>query len=158
MKDMNHIDSYQAYLPVQYYPNITFIRQKWHWCCVWQRATPGSHVQIKPLVCSIGYPCSSWLFCFTFYTQTKPLIQLPIKCKTVLPLKVMSTWTNVPWYICDKESYLSWLTYINVAFPYMQQTYFHLIISELIIFPQAFKNLFEVEVLLKCWNRGNIFH
>ena len=30
---------------------------------------------------------------------------------------------------CDKESYLSWLTFINVAFPYMQQTYFHLIMS-----------------------------
>ena len=29
----------------------------------------------------------------------------------------------------EKESYLSRLTFINVAFPYMQQTYFHLIMS-----------------------------
>ena len=46
-----------------------------------------------------------------------------------MPLKAMSTWTDVPRYICDKESYLSWLTFINVAFPYMQQTYFHRIMS-----------------------------
>ena len=44
-----------------------------------------------------------------------------------MPLKPMSTWTDVLLYFCDKESYLSWLTFINVAFPYMQQTYFHLI-------------------------------
>ena len=67
-----------------------------------------------------------------------------------MPLKAMSTWTDVPQYFCDKESYLSWLTFINVAFPYMQPTYFHLIVSVLIIFPRAFKNLFEVLVLLKC--------
>ena len=30
-------------------------------------------------------------------------------------------------------------------------------VSALIIFPQAFKNLFEVLALLKCWNRGNSF-
>ena len=47
-----------------------------------------------------------------------------------MPLKAKSTWTDVPWYFCDKESYLSWLTFI--------------------IFPQAFKNLFEALVLLKC--------
>ena len=64
-----------------------------------------------------------------------------------MPLKAKSTWTDVPWYICDKESYLSLLTFINVAFPYMQQTFFHLIN---IIFPQAFKNLFEALVHLKC--------
>ena len=68
-----------------------------------------------------------------------------------MPLKAMSTWTDVPRYFCDKESYLSWLTFINVAFPYIQQTYFHLInVSALIIFPKAFKNLFEVLVLLEC--------
>ena len=44
-----------------------------------------------------------------------------------MPLKAKSTLTDVPWYYCDKESYLSWLTFINVAFPYMQQTFFHLI-------------------------------
>ena len=38
-----------------------------------------------------------------------------------MPLKAKSTWTDVPWYFCDKESYLTcnWLTFINVAFPYM---------------------------------------
>ena len=42
-----------------------------------------------------------------------------------MPLKAKSTWTDVPWYFCDKESYLSWLTFINVAFPYMQQTFLY---------------------------------
>ena len=46
-----------------------------------------------------------------------------------MPLKAMSTWTDVPSYFCDKESYLSWLTFLNVAFPYMLQTYFHLKMS-----------------------------
>ena len=46
-----------------------------------------------------------------------------------MPLKAKSTWTDVPWYFCDEESYLSWLSFINVAFPYMQQTFFHLIMS-----------------------------
>ena len=46
-----------------------------------------------------------------------------------MSLKAMSTWTDVPWYLCDKESYLSWFNFINVAFQYMQQTYFHLIMS-----------------------------
>ena len=66
-----------------------------------------------------------------------------------MPLKAKSTWTDVPWYFCDKESYLSWLTFINVAFPYMQQTFFNNV-SALIIFPQASKNLFEALELLKC--------
>ena len=38
--------------------------------------------------------------------------------------RAISIWTDVPWYFCDKESYLSWLTFINVAYPYMQPTYF----------------------------------
>ena len=55
-------------------------------------------------------------------------------------LRAMSTWTDVPWYFCDKESYLSWSTFINVAFPYMQQTYFHLIMSlHLLSFPKNSK-------------------
>ena len=50
-----------------------------------------------------------------------------------MPLKAMSTWTDVP----NKESYLNWLTFINVAFPDMQQTYFHLIMSlHLLSFPK----------------------
>ena len=46
-----------------------------------------------------------------------------------MPLKAMSIWTDAPCNFCDKELYLSWLTFINVVFPYMQQTYFHLIMS-----------------------------
>ena len=39
--------------------------------------------------------------------------------------------------IYDKESNLSSLTFQNVAFPYMQQTYFHLIMSlHLLSFPK----------------------
>ena len=68
-----------------------------------------------------------------------------------MPLKAKSAWTDVPWYFCDKESHLSWLTFINVAFPYMQQTFFSSNnVSVLITFPLAFKNLFEALELLKC--------
>ena len=57
-----------------------------------------------------------------------------------MPLKAKSTWTDVPCYFCDKESYLSWLTFINVTFPYMQQTFFHLIMSlHLLPFPKHSK-------------------
>ena len=28
-----------------------------------------------------------------------------------MPKREMSTWTDVPGYFCDKESYLSWLTF-----------------------------------------------
>ena len=55
-------------------------------------------------------------------------------------LRAISTWTDVPKFFCDKESYLSWLTFINVAFPYMQRTYFHLIMSlHLLSFPKLSK-------------------
>ena len=57
------INSCQAHLPVQYASKV--ICQKWYWCCDWQRATPESHMQNKPLICSIGCPCSSWLFRFS---------------------------------------------------------------------------------------------
>ena len=68
-----------------------------------------------------------------------------------MPLKAKCTWTDVPWYFCDRESYLSWLTFIYVAFTYMQQTFFHLIMSpHLLSFPIHSKNLFEALVLLKC--------
>ena len=61
-----------------------------------------------------------------------------------MPLRAMSTWTDVPWYFCDKESYLSWLAFINVAFPYMQTHIFSSNnVSALIIFPQALKNLLK---------------
>ena len=57
-----------------------------------------------------------------------------------MPLKAKSTWTIVPCYFCDKESYLSWLTFINVTFPYMQQAFFHLIMSlHLLSFPKHSK-------------------
>ena len=60
-----------------------------------------------------------------------------------MPLRAMRTWTDVPRYFCDKESYLSWLTLINVAFPYHATHIFSSNnVSALIIFPQAFKNLF----------------
>ena len=44
MNYTNLNDSSQAHLPVQYASNIEFIRQKWHMCYGWQRATPESHV------------------------------------------------------------------------------------------------------------------
>ena len=58
-----------------------------------------------------------------------------------MPLKAKSTWTDVPCYFCDKESYLSWLTFINVTFPYMQQAFFfYLIMSlHLLSFPKHSK-------------------
>ena len=57
-----------------------------------------------------------------------------------MPLKAVSTWTDVPSYFCDKESYLCWLTFINVAFPYMLQTYFLLIMYlHLLSFPKHSK-------------------
>ena len=63
MNNTNLIDSCQIHLPAQYTSNL--IRQKWYWCCDCQRATPEWHVQNKPLVCSIGCSCSSWLFRFS---------------------------------------------------------------------------------------------
>ena len=65
MNCTNLIDSCQAHLPIQYASNIELIGQKWYWCCDWPRATPESHMQNKPLVCSHGCPCSSWLFHFS---------------------------------------------------------------------------------------------
>ena len=63
-----------------------------------------------------------------------------------MPLREMSTWTDVPWYFCDKESYLSWSTFINVAFPYMQPTYFHLIMSlHLLSFPKHSKTYLKAK-------------
>ena len=69
MKDIHLIDSCcQAHLPVQYASNIEFIRQKLHWCCDWQRTTPESNVQNKPIVCSIGCP-----FRFSVLLSNKPV-------------------------------------------------------------------------------------
>ena len=63
-----------------------------------------------------------------------------------MPLRAMRTWTDVP----DKESYLSWLTFINVAFPYMQPTYFHLIMSlHLLSFPKHSKAYLKSSEVLK---------
>ena len=68
-----------------------------------------------------------------------------------MPLKAKSTWTDVPWYFCDKESYLSWLTFYKCSL-YIHATniFSSNNVSALIIFPQAFKNLFEALELLKC--------
>ena len=66
-----------------------------------------------------------------------------------MPLRAMSTWVDVPLYFCDKESYLSWLTFINVSI-HATHIFSSNNVSALIIFHQVFKNLFEVLVLLKC--------
>ena len=66
-----------------------------------------------------------------------------------MPFKAMSTWTDVPLYFCEKESYLSRLTFINVAFLYMQHNLFSPMCA-FIIFAQEFINLYGVLVLLKC--------
>ena len=76
MKDVNLIDSCQAHLPAQCALNIKFIRQKWHWYCDWQRATPESHVRNKHLVCSIGCPCLHWLFRLFVLHSSKTVIRL----------------------------------------------------------------------------------
>ena len=41
------IDSCKAHLPVRYASSIESFRQKWHWCCDWQRATPEPHWSAK---------------------------------------------------------------------------------------------------------------
>ena len=64
-------DSCQAHLHVQNAPKIEFIRQKWHWCCDWQRATPELHMQNKTLVFPIGGLCSHWLFRFSVLHSNK---------------------------------------------------------------------------------------
>ena len=73
MNDTNLIDSCYASLRVQYASSIELIRKKWHWCCDWQQATPQSHVQNKPHVCSIGCPRSRWLFRFSFLLSDKTI-------------------------------------------------------------------------------------
>ena len=65
MNYTNLIDSCQAHLPLQYAPNIELIRQKEHWCCDLEQATPETHVQNKHPVCSIGCPYSRWLTRFS---------------------------------------------------------------------------------------------
>ena len=45
MNYTNLIDSCQAHLPMQYASNIELIRQKWYWCCDWQRSTLESYMQ-----------------------------------------------------------------------------------------------------------------
>ena len=67
-----------------------FIRQKWHWCCDWQRAIPESPMQNKPLVCSIGCPYSHWLFRFTLQETWIFMIPLRIFQKLNLFLKCRS--------------------------------------------------------------------
>ena len=60
-------------LPVQFPSNIKFIPQMLHWCNDWQRATPELHMQNKLLNCSIGCPCSHWLFRFSVLHSNKPV-------------------------------------------------------------------------------------
>ena len=76
MNYTNLIGSWQADLPVQHTSNTELIRQKLHWCCVWQRAT---NLLFAPLAVRVQVGCSA----FPFYTPTKPLIRLNYKYKTV---------------------------------------------------------------------------
>ena len=71
MNYTNLIDSFQAHLLVQYASNIELIRQKWHWCCDWQRATPEPHVQKSLLFAPLAVPCSRWLFRFSVLHSNK---------------------------------------------------------------------------------------
>ena len=67
-----------------------------------------------------------------------------------MPLRAMSTWTDVACYFCDKESYLSWLIFYKYSLSiHATHIFSSNNVSALIIFPQAFKNLLEVLVLLK---------
>ena len=82
--------------------------------------------------------------CFKWYSASRRKTKALQGSKN-MPLRAMSTWTDVPWYFCDKESYLSCLTLINVAFPYMQPTYFHLIMSlHLLSFPSIQKLIWSL--------------
>ena len=56
------IDSCQAHLPEH---------QNSFASCYWQRTTLELHVQNKLLVCSIGFPCSHWLFRFSVLHSNK---------------------------------------------------------------------------------------
>ena len=94
----------------------------------------------------IDEPLSTFQFCHlwhgTFGNWYEFLIvgSLSMCFKWYSASRRKTTLTDVPWYICDKESYHSWLTFINVAFPYMQPTYFHLIMSlHLLSFPKHSK-------------------
>ena len=79
MNDKNLIDSCQAHLPVKYALNIKLIRQKWHLCYDWQGATPELHMQNNPLVCTIGCPCSIWLFHFSMLHSNKTVNTITYK-------------------------------------------------------------------------------
>ena len=82
------IDSCQSHLPMQYASNI---EHRTHSPEVTRRrATPETHVQNKPLVCSMAVRVH-----FPFYTKTKPLMQLYFKYKTVLILKfLICSWNH----------------------------------------------------------------
>ena len=57
-----------------------------------------------------------------------------------MPSKAMSTWTDYLDISVIKNHILAVLTSINKAFSYMQQTYFHLIMSlHLLSFPKHSK-------------------
>ena len=79
----NLVDICLAHLAAKHASNIEIIRQKWYWCCDWQRATPESHmhnnVLFAPLVVRVQAGCSA----FPFYTPTKLLIRLYFNIQTV---------------------------------------------------------------------------
>ena len=84
MKYINLIDKRLAHLPVQYVSNTnSFARSDTG--DVIDRATPELHVQNKPLVCSIGCPCTHWLFRFSILHSNKTVKTIIyIKYKTIL--------------------------------------------------------------------------
>ena len=80
MNYVDLIDSCQAHLPLQYAWNIDLIPQKRYWCCDWQRATPQSHMQNKPLFAPLAVRVQGGCSAFPFYTPNKQLL----KYKTAL--------------------------------------------------------------------------
>ena len=131
-------------------------------CALWSPAGKGLTSWLSFVVSSVSLSLSHWysgsgvvLDCMDSWSLHHYLL-LSFTRRKKMPLKSMSTWNDVPWYFREKESYLSWLTFINVDLPYMQQTYFHLIMYlHLLYFPMH--SLYAVLVHLKCWNRANYF-
>ena len=66
MNDIHLTGSCQAHSPVQYASNIESIRQKWHWCCDWQRATPESYVQTSLLFAQLAVRVNTGCSAFPF--------------------------------------------------------------------------------------------
>ena len=81
MKYINMIDGCQAHLPAQYASNIKFNSPEVTLVLWWKRTTPDSHVQKILVFDSLAVRVHTGCSTFSFYTPTKPLIQLHIKYK-----------------------------------------------------------------------------